>query len=75
MFGAPMDPTAWQAILAWASSDPLWMIGAAVLAAFVTAVALVRLWRRRRSDAPALEERAPIELEPVAFFGEKLGAK
>jgi fused signal recognition particle receptor len=66
MFRAPMDATAWHALLAWASSDPLWMIGAAVLAAFVTAVALVRLWRRRGTRAPALEERAPIEIEPVA---------
>jgi fused signal recognition particle receptor len=71
MFRAPMDATtAWHAILAWATSDPLWTIAAAVLAALVTTVAAVRLWRRRTRAAPALDERAPIEIEPVAALPE-----
>ena len=67
MFRAPMDATtAWHAILAWATSDPLWTIATAVLAALLTAVATVRLWRRPKGAASALEERVPIEVERVA---------
>src|SRR5262245_3568676 len=66
MFRAPMDATtAWHAILAWATSDPLWTSATALLAALLTAVATARLWRRPKSVAPA-QERAPIEVEPVA---------
>jgi fused signal recognition particle receptor len=63
-----MDLTAWHAFVAWATSDPLWMVGAAGLAAFATAFAAARVWRNRegaRAPAPALEERAAIEAEPT----------
>jgi len=63
-----MDATSWHEFLAWAISDPLWVVGAAGLAALVSAFAVARLWRNREQKtgaAPAIEERAPIEIEPA----------
>ena len=56
-----MDATAWQEILAWASSDPLWMVAAAVLAALVSAVALVRLLARQAAGEFVSRAPAPAE--------------